>query len=401
MQSKKSNKRFFASQAFHYQTLRTLGHSAASGANPGECLASINSIRNADPESWYESWHESGRKCEKMASASGDTIGRGNALLRASNYFRTSEFFLHPSDPRRPAVYRESANTFIRALQVLSIPHKIWKIPYERASMRAFYFPGDADKPLIVACGGYDSTLEELFFWVAGAARERGYPCVIFEGPGQSNMIREYDMKFTHMWEKPVTTLLDYMQWDAEELTGRKKVLLGISMGAMLALRAAALEKRIHAAAGLGGFFNMKDAALAQIPAMGRFIYRLKFKDMFNRFAAFKASHDIGKRWALNNGCWTIGADTPFDLLEKTDLYSLTEVADKITCDVLIMSSDKDHLIPNSEARRFKQHIKNARSLHEHLFLDADGAGEHCLAGATQQFHQVFFEWAAGLFRKE
>jgi pimeloyl-ACP methyl ester carboxylesterase len=401
MQAKKSDKRFFASQAFHYQTLRALGHSAAFGANPGECLASINSIRNADPESWYESWHESGRKCEKMAAASGDTIGRGNALLRASNYFRTSEFFLHPSDPRRLAVYRESANAFIRALQVLSIPHKIWKIPYERASMRAFYFPGDAGKPLIIACGGYDSTLEELFFWIVGAARVRGYPCVIFEGPGQSNMIREYGMKFSHMWEKPVTTLLDYMQWDAAELAGEKKILLGISMGAMLALRAAAIEKRIHAAAGLGGFFSMKDVALAQIPAMGRFLYRLNFKGMFDWFATLKASHDIGKRWALNNGCWTIGADTPFDLLEKTDPYSLAEVADKITCDVLIMSSDKDHLIPNSEARRFKQHIRNTRSLQEHSFLDADGAGEHCLAGATEQFHQVFFEWAQGLFRIE
>jgi len=65
------------------------------------------------------------------------------------------------------------------------------------------------------------------------------------------------------------------------------------------------------------------------------------------------------------------------------------------------MSSDKDHLIPNSEARRFKQHIKNARSLQEHSFLDADGAGEHCLAGAIEQFHQVFFAWAGGLFRKE
>jgi pimeloyl-ACP methyl ester carboxylesterase len=191
------------------------------------------------------------------------------------------------------------------------------------------------------------------------------------------------------------------MQWDAAELAGEKKILLGISMGAMLALRAAAIEKRIHAVAGLGGFFSMKDVALAQIPAMGRFLYRLNFKGMFDWFATLKASHDIGKRWALNNGCWTIGADTPFDLLEKTDPYSLAEVADKITCDVLIMSSDKDHLIPNSEARRFKQHIKNARSLQEHSFLDADGAGEHCLAGATEQFHQVFFEWAQGLFRIE
>ena len=137
MQGKKTNTRLFPSQTFHYQALRTLGHSAAFGANPGECLAAIGSIRNADPKSWYESWYASAQKCSKMAAASSDTIGRGKALLRASNYFRTSEFFLHPTDTRRLSVYRESANAFTRALQILSIPHKIWKIPYERASMGA------------------------------------------------------------------------------------------------------------------------------------------------------------------------------------------------------------------------------------------------------------------------
>ncbi len=398
MQGKKTNTRLFPSQTFHYQALRTLGHSAAFGANPGECLAAIGSIRNADPKSWYESWYAFAQKCSKTAAASSDIIGRGKALLRASNYFRTSEFFLHPTDTRRLSVYRESANAFTRALQILSIPHKIWKIPYERASMRAYYFPGDTGKPLILVCGGYDSTLEELFFWIANAARERGYPCVMFEGPGQSNLIREYGMKFTHEWEKPVTALLDFMQWETPELSGVRKTLLGISMGAMLALRAAAIEKRIDAAAGLGGFFSMKDAALALMPSMGRYLYRLGFTEMFNRLALARASRDIGMRWALDNGCWTMGADTPYELLGKTGEYSLETVADKITCDVLIMSGDKDHLIPSAETRQFKHHIKNARSFHEHTFLDADGAGEHCQAGALEQFHKVFFEWVQGLF---
>ncbi|HVN72127.1 MAG TPA: alpha/beta fold hydrolase [Desulfomonilia bacterium] len=399
MQGKRTNNRIFTSRAFHYQALRTMGHSAAFAANPGECLAAVGSIRSGDTDSWYESWHEFGQKCSKIASASNDTISRGKALLRASNYFRTSEFFLNPTDTRRLSVYRESANAFTRALQVLSIPHKIWKIPYDRASMRAYYFPGDPDKPVILACGGYDSTNEESFFWIAAAARERGYPCVMFEGPGQSNMIREYDIKFTHEWEKPVTTLLDFMQWEAPELSGHRKILLGISMGAMLALRAAAMEKRIDAAAGYGGFFSMKDAAFAQIPPLGRLFYRLKLKDMFNSMAHLRASRDTGVRWALDNGCWTIGAQTPFELIEKTSAFSIAPVADKITCDVLILIGETDHLIPMDQSVRFRQHIKNARSFREHTFREEDGAGEHCQAGALEQFHQVFFEWVQGLFR--
>jgi len=34
--NKRGMDRFFKSQAFHYQVLRTMGHSL--GANPGECL---------------------------------------------------------------------------------------------------------------------------------------------------------------------------------------------------------------------------------------------------------------------------------------------------------------------------------------------------------------------------
>jgi alpha-beta hydrolase superfamily lysophospholipase len=389
--------KLFPSQAFHYQALRTMGHSSAFGANPGECLAAIRSIRSEDAESWYQEWHGVGVNCEKAAGSTCDRISKGKALMRASNYFRTSEFFLPPGDSRRLLVYRESVDAFTGALAVLHIPHKVWTIPYERVSMRAYFFPGEEAKPLILACGGYDSTNEELFFWIAEAARERGYPCVIFEGPGQSNMIREYDIRFTHEWEKPVAALLDFMNYEEPEILKRKKILLGTSMGTMLALRAAAFEKRIDAVVGFGGFFDMKGSAWAQLPFIAKWIHSLGLKGLFNRLARFKASKDIGRRWALNNGCWTIGADTPYDLLEKIGQFTLKPCADRITCDVMILSGEKDHLIPESDARQFKLNIKNARSYCEHIFLDADGAGEQCQAGAIEQMHRVFFDWIEGL----
>ncbi|HPI92847.1 MAG TPA: alpha/beta hydrolase [Deltaproteobacteria bacterium] len=392
-----SGSRLFRSQAFHYQALRTMGHSVASGANPGECLEAIRRIRDEDAESWYASWHAFGEKCEKMSVAEGDAVSRGMDLLRASNYYRASEFFLSPSDPRRLEAYRRSSGTFVRALQVLKIPHKLWKIPYDRVSLHAYYLPGDDDKPLILACGGYDSTLEELFFWIGKAARERGCPCIMFEGPGQSHMLREYGVKFTHEWEKPLKMLLDYAEWEAPELAKRRKVILGVSMGGMLALRAAARDKRIDAAACFGGFFNMREAALAQLPGLGRWLFRLGFEDVFNRLARLKAARDIGRRWALTNGCWSMGGQTPFELLVKTGDYSVAPVAEEITCNVLIVKGERDHLIPSSDSALFRKHITRARTYREHTFTAADGAGEHCQAGAVEQFHQVFFDWVEGL----
>ncbi|HPR03594.1 MAG TPA: hypothetical protein PLP82_06795 [Deltaproteobacteria bacterium] len=388
--------RLFRSQAFHYQALRTMGHSAASGANPGECLEAIGRIRDEDAESWYTAWHAFGERCEKLSVAEGDAVSRGKSLLRASNYYRTSEFFLPPGDPRRLHTYRQSAGSFVRALQTLKIPHKIWKIPYERMSMLAYYLPGDEARPLILAFGGYDSTVEELFFWIGHAARQRGYPCIMFEGPGQSNMLREYGARFTHEWEKPLKVLLDYAEWEAPELVKCRKVLLGVSMGAMLALRASARDKRIDAAAGLGGFFNMQQAALAQLPGIGRWLFRLGLSGLFNRLAQIKASRDIGRRWALDNGCWSIGADSAFDLIVRTGDYTVAPVAQDITCDVLIVRGERDHLIPSSDSAQYRKNLTRARTYKEHLLRAADGAGEHCQAGALEQFHQVFFDWTEG-----
>jgi alpha-beta hydrolase superfamily lysophospholipase len=263
-------------------------------------------------------------------------------------------------------------------------------------SMLAYYLPGDEARPLILAFGGYDSTVEELFFWIGHAARQRGYPCIMFEGPGQSNMLREYGARFTHEWEKPLKVLLDYAEWEAPELVKCRKVLLGVSMGAMLALRAAARDKRVDAAAGLGGFFNMQQAALAQLPGIGRWLFRLGLSGLFNRLAQIKASRDIGRRWALDNGCWSIGADSAFDLIVRTGDYTVAPVAQDITCDVLIVRGERDHLIPSSDSAQYRKNLTRARTYKEHLLRAADGAGEHCQAGALEQFHQVFFDWTEG-----
>lgn len=397
MHHAKTGTRLFRSQAFHYQALRTMGHSAAFGACPGECMAVIGRIRDEDPESWYQSWHAFGEQCERMSVTEGDAVSRGKALLRASNYYRASEFFLPPADPRRLHTYRQSAACFVRALQTLKVTHKTWKIPYDRVSMHAYYFPGDEARPLVIVCGGYDSTIEELFFWAGHAAMERGFPCILFEGPGQSNMLREYGVKFTHEWEKPLKILLDYAEWEAPELAKKRKILLGVSMGAMLALRASARDKRIDAATGFGGFFSMQEAALAQLPRIGRWFFQLGFEGVFNRLARFKASQDIGRRWALDNGCWTLGADSAYDLLVKTGDYTIAPVAEEITCNVLIIRGEQDHLVPSADSARFRKHLTRARTYREHTFETAHGSGEHCQAGAIEQFHQVFFDWVEGL----
>ena len=392
-------RRFFKSQAFHYQVLRTMGHQL--GANPGECLAAIAGIRDGDAESWYASWDAMGRFCEDAAKHALDSITQGKAYLRACNYYRNSEFFLQPPDQRKMSTYDKSAAMFVKGISALGIAHEVWAIPYEDARMRVYYFPGQADKPLIMICGGYDSTNEESFFWIGHGVIERGYPCIMFEGPGQSNLIRQYDMKFTPEWEKPVKAVLDYAENKQPELIFRKKVLYGISLGGRLVPRAAAYEKRIDAVVIQGGAaYDAHRAALNLMPLLARIIYHLGLRYLFNILAGFKAKCDIGLRWAINNGCWTIGVASAFDLVKIFRSYSLDDYIEKITCDVLIMNGECEHFYnPESDSAPFKNRLTCARSFTHHLFRGQEGAAAHCQAGALEQAEQVFFDWVGLIFQ--
>lgn len=95
---------------------------------------------------------------------------------------------------------------------------------------------------MFVVHGGFDSTNEESYFLIAAALIERGYPVLMFEGPGQSSMARDYNIHFTVDWHRPVGAILDFVERRLPELSGNRKVLVGISFGGLLAARAAAFR---------------------------------------------------------------------------------------------------------------------------------------------------------------
>lgn len=382
--------------AFNYQALRTMGHTR--GAEPGECLAAMQAIRDGDTESWYAAWFRMGKCCEEWAERSTDARSCGHAYLRASNYYRCSEFFLNPGDERKIPAYNISAGMFQRGLIALGIRHEIWDVPYEDATMRAYFFPGDSGKPLIMVCGGYDSTNEESFFWIGSAAIERRYPCIMFEGPGQSNMIRKYGIIFTPAWEKPVRCIIDYAEGRKSELFMSRKILFGISLGGRLVPRAAALEKRIDALVIFGGaFYDVYQTALNQGPLIACYIHRMGMKRVFNIFAWLKSKKDIGLRWAINNGCWTMHVDNAYDLINQFHSYDLGDYAEAIACDVLILHGEGDHFYNEKAMLPFTDRMINARSIRHHTFRFREGSSAHCQAGALEQAAMVFFDWVKAI----
>ncbi len=198
--------------SYHYESLRALSHTAYSGGEANEVLVTIARIPAGDDEAWFTEWESTAKCLEKAAQKNADPISRGNALLRSHNYYRTAEFYLLPDDPRRLECFKSSKRTFYEGLKTLSVPYEKFQVDYGQHKLNAVYYSAGqqtSNKPLILACGGYDSTLEELYFTIAAAALARGYDCLTFEGPGQGSVIREQNLQFTPKWEKPTAALLD------------------------------------------------------------------------------------------------------------------------------------------------------------------------------------------------
>ena len=311
--------RLFADQTYHFQALRVLSDVPFGGADISELLETVGRVREGDPLSWYEAWAETALRNTVRAQACRDSVSCGLAWLRAHTYWRTAEFLLHPGDERRPDAWAAQVDAFDRGLTALEVAHTRFDVPYEGGHLRAIFYPGpdgSENKPLIVFVGGYDSTLEELYFVLVKAAYLRGYSVLTYEGPGQGAALRQHGLTFTPAWERPNAAVLD--AYLAAHPAPPSIVLVGMSMGGYLAPRAAAFDSRIEAVVAYDVFYDLGAVA--------------------RRFAELHAdtatSRIPGVVWAIDNACWTLGVKTIEEITAAFVAYRLAPVAHQIAGDV-------------------------------------------------------------------
>ncbi|WP_239551428.1 hypothetical protein [Paenibacillus elgii] len=90
-------KLIFQDPTFSFELLRTLSYAPYGGADIGECLVTGYRIEESNFESWYAEWYKTAERIHAQAAdslARGKRISARESFLRASNYYRTAEFFL-------------------------------------------------------------------------------------------------------------------------------------------------------------------------------------------------------------------------------------------------------------------------------------------------------------------
>jgi pimeloyl-ACP methyl ester carboxylesterase len=369
-------------ESFSFETLRAVGYTVYGGADIGEVMATAARIALGDWESWHQEWKALADRIAGIAdecAANGHTVSASSAYLRASNYYRTSEFYLRDDPANDPRV----AATSVRAIETFRAAPEIqtnWThvdIPYEGIELSGYYLNVSSDEPgpTLVAHGGFDSTVEEMFFAVGEAARRHGWNCLMFEGPGQGAALRIDKLPFRYDWEAVVTPVLDF----ALTLRGvdpDRIALLGMSMGGYLAPRAAAFDTRIAACVAYDGVFDFGSVGP---PAAA-----------IDLVIARPAQAPSSLRWMALNGLWTLAVTTGQEMVDAFAKYDLTPVVERITCPTLVCEAEEDQFF-KGQPQKLYDALRCPKTLLK--FTAAEGAEEHCHEGAMTLFHQRLFDW--------
>lgn len=399
----------FEDPEFSFEFIRTLGYSDCGAADVGECISTARRIKDGDFESWYSEWYETALKTEIEAYESflrGHKVSAREAYLRASSYYRTAEFFLHgnPEDPRILETWGRSRDCFLKVAALSSPRIEPVEIPYENTTLLGYFYRVDESgkpRPLLIVQTGFDGTQEELYY-VAVAAKERGYNVLTFEGPGQGRVIREQGLPFRKDWEKVVTPVVNYAL-SSRDVDPKRIALYGISFGGYLVPRAAAYEHRISAIIVNPPLYDPNEVMVSKFAkgdpqAAEEMVEFMKtHPEEVDAQIREMMKTDTFLRWFIEQGMYVYKVKSPSDVVLKELEFSLKGDAEKIECPTLVCESEGDE-IQGGQAREFYDHLRCQKTFI--LFTSAEGAGEHCQMGAIAISNERILNWLDETFKK-
>ncbi|WP_058186231.1 alpha/beta hydrolase family protein [Terracidiphilus gabretensis] len=393
---------------FWYETKRAFGSSSYGGSEFGEVMATVSHILPGNFDSWYDAWNAT---AERVASAATEQLARGHRIsardgfLRASTYYRTSEFFLHgnPADPRIKSAYEKSIHAYKTCAALFDPPILPVEIPYEHTTLPGYFHRVDNSnhqRPLLIIHSGFDGAAEEVHMDGARAAVDRGYNVLAFDGPGQFGPLHREHLTFRPDWENVLTPVINFAL-TLPEVDPAKIALMGISLGGYLAPRAAAFEKRISAVIANDGVYDYGVANMSAFPpeqrAAAEIAVRAKDAPQIDRAIAQAMKNSPTAAWAMTHGMHAFGAPTPRAYVAASLDYNLRNgIAESISCPTLVCEAEDDMFF-KGQPQELYNHLVCPKTLMR--FTDSEGAGAHCQVGAARLAFGRMYDWLDQTFR--
>jgi len=243
-----------------------------------------------------------------------------------------------------------------------------------------FFRPDSSDRPrpTVVLTNGSDGQNIDMWSYGVPAALERGWNALVYDGPGQGQLLFVDEIPFSSRWESVVSPIVDWL-YRRPDVDRSRIALTGMSMGGNLAPRAAAFPADIRGIvtddkAKTNQIWNRD--IVPQLSAVDRFTFQKRL-ECFSA-AAMRAA----RAGELLTDFWT-----PAQAVIALDLSS---VARRITAPTLVLDYDDEQFYPGQPRELYGL----LRGPKDYVRLTAaEGAQLHCSPMAPQRHCQVVFDW--------
>jgi len=170
-------------------------------------------------DAYYDAWTSVAKRLEADAfdaSRKGRRQCARELYLKASAFYAASYHPLYgaPVDPRLLTAFRKQVEMLDQGLALRAHPVAPMRILLEASSLPTYLIPAEGrereERPLIIFTNGYDGTITDMYFASAVAASRRGYHCLLFDGPGQGEMLYEHGIRLRPDWERVIAAVVDF-----------------------------------------------------------------------------------------------------------------------------------------------------------------------------------------------
>ncbi|MFE1774573.1 alpha/beta hydrolase family protein [Streptomyces sp. NPDC059008] len=396
----------FQNPAYNFSALWALGGAGFSGSEVGEVLTAVNTINKAglSAQTYVETFKKLGdRLLEAPEGSRPDRQTRRFRALRAAQYYAQALFFVLGSDDpgSEEQLYRDGRGAWDTFCKLCDPAPVTANVPYGATPLPVWFFrPDDSGtrRPTVILTNGSDGQNVDMWAYGVSAALERGWNALVYDGPGQGQLLFVNRVVFTPRWETVVTPLVDWLV-ARSDVDDDRIALTGLSMAGDLAPRAAAFEKRIAALVAMPGCLV---PWLGFPPEIRKILTPSKAEtnDIWNKEVAPELSAadaaTLKKRFepfsvpamlAARQGKLFTDFYTP---AKRVEALTITGVVGRITTPTLVLDYEDEQFYPGQPRQMFDR----LTSPKDYVKLTAaTGAQLHCSPMAPQQHCDVVFDW--------
>ncbi len=173
-----------------------------------------------DDVAWFDEWVKGAdlrMQAAQTAEARGHKFTAASNYLRACFYYQIGDHSRQPKDDIAMAAYKKSLACFRKFAALADRPRiEVVELPSTHGSFAAYYIHAEnatgKRAPCVVRFGGFDTQKEIQYLRGVPDLVQRGFSCLLVDGPGQGEAIRFRGMHMRYDFDIAVSAALDYLE---------------------------------------------------------------------------------------------------------------------------------------------------------------------------------------------